>query len=249
MACALLLGLRMANGIYVSMNGAAARMAQLDSIADNLANAQTPGFKAERPSFEAFLARADERFGKNSTHVYPAAVATRVDLSPGAIVQTGNPLDITPSGKSFIGVQTSTGIALTRNGHVQVERDGALTISGRPVVDQGGAPIIAPPNTRVQIEANGAVFAGQNRIGQIGLFEINGAVDRVGPSLLAPHSQNDLSVSTDTVRIGQIETGNASPLEAAVQMVAAQRHFESSMQALQTYKRLDERAAEVGRTR
>ena len=141
------------------------------------------------------------------------------------------------------------GIALTRNGHVQVERDGALTISGRPVVDQGGAPIIAPPNTRVQIEANGAVFAGQNRIGQIGLFEINGAVDRVGPSLLAPHSQNDLSVSTDTVRIGQIETGNASPLEAAVQMVAAQRHFESSMQALQTYKRLDERAAEVGRTR
>lgn len=239
----------MANGIYVSMNGAAARLAQLDSIADNLANAQTPGFKAERPSFEAFLAKADERFGRNATHVYTAAVGTRVDLSPGAVVQTGNPLDITPSGKSFIGVQTSTGIALTRNGHLQVERDGAITASGRPVVDQGGAPLIAPPNAQVRIEPNGAVFANDARIGQVGLFELNGPVDRVGPSLLAPHSQDDLTVSSDTVRIGQIETGNASPLEAAVQMVAAQRHFESSMQALQTYRRLDERAAEVGRTR
>ncbi|MFT3709070.1 MAG: flagellar hook basal-body protein [Archangium sp.] len=239
----------MANGIYVSMNGAAARMAQLESVADNLANAQTPGFKAERPSFEAFLAKADDRFGRNGAHVYPAAVSTRVDLSPGAIIQTGNPLDVIPAGRSFIGVQTSSGIALTRNGHVQVESNGALTIAGRSVVDPVGNPIVAPPNSTVRIESTGAVFANNTNIGQLGLFETNGNVDRVGPSLLAPHSAKDISVSKDTVRIGEIETGNSSPLEAAVQMVAAQRHFETSMQALQTYKRLDERAAEVGRTR
>jgi flagellar basal-body rod protein FlgF len=51
------------------------------------------------------------------------------------------------------------------------------------------------------------------------------------------------------LRIGEIETGNSSPLEAAVQLVAAQRHFETSMQALNTYRRMDERASEVGRTR
>jgi flagellar basal-body rod protein FlgF len=239
----------MANGIYVSMNGAAARMAQLDSIADNLANAQTPGFKAERPSFEAFLAKADDRFGRESTHVYPAAVATRVDLTPGAIIQTGNPLDVIPSGRSFIGVQTASGIALTRNGHLQVESNGAVTIGGHAVVDPTGNPIVAPPNATVRIEATGAVFANNTNIGQIGLFETNGNIDRIGPSLLAPHSPKDITPSKDSVRIGEIETGNASPLEAAVQMVAAQRHFETSMQALQTYKRLDERAAEVGRTR
>ncbi len=236
----------MADGIYVSMNGAAARMAQLESISDNLANAQTPGFKAVRPSFEAFLANAD---GKNSPRVYTAAVATRVDLSPGAVVQTGNPLDVMPSGKSFIGVQTANGVALTRNGHLQVEADGTVTAAGHPVVGRDGNVITTPIGSQVRIEPSGAVFANDAKVGELGLFEINGAVDRIGPSLLAPQDPKSLTPSLDTVRLGEIETGNASPLEAAVQLVAAQRHFETSMQALLTYKKMDERAAEVGRTR
>lgn len=236
----------MGNGIYVSMNGAAARLAQLDSVADNLANAQTPGFKAVRPSFEAFLAKADSR---DSARVYPAAVSTNVDLTPGAMVQTGNPLDVLPSGKSFLGVKTSTGIALTRNGHLNVDKDGEITACGRPVVDRDGNVITAPPGARVRVESGGGVFANDTKVGQLGLFEVNGPVDRIGPSLLAPHEQKDIVASTDTLRIGEIETGNASPLEAAVQLVAAQRHFETSMQALNTYRRMDERASEVGRTR
>lgn len=236
----------MGNGIYVSMNGAAARLAQLDSVADNLANAQTPGFKAVRPSFEAFLAKADSR---DSARVYPAAVSTNVDLSPGAMVQTGNPLDVLPSGKSFLGVKTSTGIALTRNGHLTVDREGLITACGRPVVDREGNAITAPAGARVRVESGGGVFANDIKVGQLGLFEVTGPVDRIGPSLLAPHEQKDIVPSSDTLRIGEIETGNASPLEAAVQLVAAQRHFETSMQALNTYRRMDERASEVGRTR
>lgn len=236
----------MADGIYVSMNGAAARMAQLESISDNLANAQTPGFKAVRPSFESFLANAD---GHDSSRVYPAAVSTQVDLSLGVLVQTGNALDVLPSGRSYIGVQTSKGIALTRNGHLQVERDGTLTASGRPVVDRNSKAIVVPLNTRVRIDPSGAVFSDDTQIADIALFETDQPLDRVGPSLLAAQDQKALTLSKDTLRIGEIETGNASPLEAAVQMVAAQRHFETSMQALQTYRRLDEKANEVGRVR
>ncbi|MFO0599118.1 MAG: flagellar hook basal-body protein [Myxococcaceae bacterium] len=236
----------MADGIYVSMNGAAARLAQLDSIADNLANAQTPGFKAERPSFESFLARAD---GKDSPRVYPAAVATNVDLRPGAMVQTNNPLDVTPTGNAFIGVQTSKGIALTRNGHLQVTGDGRLMAAGHAVVDRDGNAITLPPGATVRVEPSGAVFANDMLISKIGLFDVHGNVDRVGPSLLMPHDQKAISPSADGLRLGEIETGNASPLEAAVQLVAAQRHFENSMQALQTYRRMDERASEVGKTR
>jgi|APLak6261679142_1056127.scaffolds.fasta_scaffold00097_12 flagellar basal-body rod protein FlgF len=236
----------MADGIYVSMNGAAARMAQLESVSDNLANAQTPGFKATRPSFEAFLANAD---GHNSSRVYPAAVATQVDLSSGAVVQTGNPLDVLPTGKSFIGVKTSSGVALTRNGHLQVERDGTLSAAGRPVVDRDGNVITTPPGSQVRIEPSGSVFANNVKVADLGLFEVNGPVDRIGPSLLSAQDQKSVTLSSDTLRMGEIETGNASPLEAAVQMVSAQRHFETSMQALMTYKKMDERAAEVGRTR
>lgn len=236
----------MADGIYVSMNGAAARMAQLDSVSDNLANAQTPGFKSVRPSFEAFLAKAD---GRDSARVYPAAVATRVDLSAGAVVQTGNELDVLPEGKAFIGVKTLAGIALTRNGHLQLERDGSVTAAGRPVVNREGEVLVAPPNARLRVEPSGSVFANDVKIGELGLFEVNGPVDRIGPSLLSAQNQQDVVPSNDKLRLGEIETGNASPLEAAVQLVAAQRHFETSMQALQTYKKLDERAVEVGRTR
>lgn len=237
----------MSDGIYVSMNGAAARMAQLDSISDNLANTQTPGFKAERPSFEAFLAKADAR--ADASKVYTAAVSTKVDLSPGTVVQTNDPLDILPTGKSFLGVKTDQGIALTRNGHLVVGHDGTVTAAGLPLVDRLGQPIVAPPGAAVTVHPNGALYANDVRVADIGLFEPTGAVDRIGPSLIAPQDAKTVVASNDTLRIGEMETGNASALEAAVQMVAAQRHFETSIQALQTYKKLDDRAIEVGRVR
>jgi flagellar basal-body rod protein FlgF len=237
----------MSDGIYVSMNGAAARMAQLDAVSDNLANVQTPGFKAERPAFEAFLANADSRL--DATKVYPAAVATRVDLSAGPVEQTNNPLDVVPTGTSFLGVQTDRGVALTRNGHLRVDPEGTLTAGGHPVIDREGRRIVAPANATVRVEPSGQVFANDLPVGQIGLFEATGAVDRIGPSLLAAQDPKTVTPSSDRLRIGEIETGNASALEAAVQLVAAQRHFEASIQALQTYKRLDDRVVEVGRVR
>ena len=236
----------MADGIYVSMNGASARMAQLESVSDNLANAQTPGFKATRPSFEAFLAKGDAH---DSSKVYPAAVSTQVDLTNGAIIQTGNPLDVVPSGRSFLAVQTANGIALTRAGHVQVEQNGGLTAAGRPLIGKDGNPILTPVGARVRLDTSGNVFANDAKIGELALFDITGPVDRIGPSLIAPHDAKSIAPSNGTLRLGEIETGNASPLEAAVQLVSAQRHFETSMQALQTYRRLDEKASVVGRVR
>jgi flagellar basal-body rod protein FlgF len=237
----------MSDGIYVSMNGAAARLAQLDAVSDNLANVQTPGFKAERPAFEAFLANADSRL--DATKVYPAAVSTRVDLSAGAIEQTGNPLDVVPTGTSFIGVMTGQGVALTRNGQLRVDAAGVLTAAGHPVMDRAGKQLVAPPNATVRVETSGAVYGNEVLLGQVGLYEATGAVDRIGPSLLAPQDPKTLKPSQDQLRVGVIEGGNASALESAVQLVSAQRHFEASIQALQTYKRLDERITEVGRVR
>ena len=237
----------MSDGIYVSMNGAAARMAQLDSVSDNLANVETPGFKAERPAFEAFLAKADNR--ASASKVYTAAVATQVDLSPGIVVVTNNPMDVLPTGRSFIGVLTENGVALTRNGHLTVDASGTLNAAGHPVVDPEGNAIVTPPDSTVRVEPSGDVFANGVKVGQLGLFEPQGAVDRIGPSLLAPHDPKAIVPSSDRLHVGQIEHGNATALEATVQLVAAQRHFETSMQALQTYKKLDDRATDIGRVR
>src|SRR5512147_1572388 len=93
----------MADGIYVSMCGAEARTEQLDAIADNLANASTPGFKASRPAFESFLPRGA---GAASDKHYPAAVAAGFDLRSGPTQRTDNPLDVVPGEGMFLMVQT-----------------------------------------------------------------------------------------------------------------------------------------------
>lgn len=235
----------MADGIYLGMNGAAARMAQLDAIADNLANAETPGFKASRPSFEAFLSKGDPQHRT----AHPAAVATAIDLSHGPIQQTGNPLDVVPQGEGFLAVQQGDKLAYTRNGRLTIDGTGRLLAAGFPVVDREGQPIVLPPGSTARIDPSGAVLANNQRIADLGVFVLAGPLDKIGPSLLVPVGAGSAQPVESTVHTGQLETGNASPLEATVQLVAAQRHFDSTMQALQTSKRLDERAIEVGRIR
>ncbi|HET7754924.1 MAG TPA: flagellar hook basal-body protein [Anaeromyxobacteraceae bacterium] len=236
----------MADGLYVTMNGAAARAAQLEAIADNLANAQTPGFKAARPAFETFLpaSGADDK-------AYTAAVATGFDLQPGPTSPTDNPLDVLPEGDAFLGVQLPGGaIAYTRDGRLSLDSERRLTSSGRPVIDASGDTISIPPGVEPRVDASGAVYAGAVEVGRLGLFRLGGAVDRVGASALVPAAGGVAEpVEDGRVRTGVVELGNAGALEATVDLIAAQRSFDASMQALQTYKRMDERVADVARVR
>jgi flagellar basal-body rod protein FlgF len=235
-----------ADGLYVSMCGAAARMAQLDAVSDNLANAQTPGFKAARPAFESFLAASGAQDKR-----WPAAVATGFDLSPGPTSPTGNPLDVVPEGGAFLAVALPGGVTgYTRDGRLTVDPDGRLTAAGHPVLDASGGELRVPPGATPEIGADGTVRAGGATVGALGLFTLEGNVDRVGPAVLAPGAGAHAEpVADGRVRTGELELGNAGALEATVELIAAQRHFDASMQALQTYRRMDERSTEVGRVR
>jgi len=232
----------MADGIYVSMCGAVARAEQLEAIADNLANGHTPGFKAARPAFEAFLPAGDK--------AYTAAVASGLDLRPGPLVQTGNPLDVTPEEGAFLAVRTASGeVAFTRDGRIQLDGERRLVVQGRPVLDRHGAPVLVPPEQVPEIQADGMVRAGDSLVAELQRVRLEGPVDRLGASLLRPGPGGRAVPSEAGLRPGELEEGNAPALGAAVAMIAAQRHFEASMQAIQTYRRMDERAAETGRVR
>ena len=235
----------MADGIYVGMCGAAARTAELDAVADNLANAQTPGFKASRPAFESFLPASGA-----PDKAYPASVATAFDLRPGPTTRTGNPLDVTPEGSAFLAVEMeSGGRGYTRNGQLSLDGEGRLVQNGRPVLDSSGAPINIPPGSSPTIDGSGVIHAGGVAVGQLGLFELQGRVDRVEGGLLAPASGGSAESVEGKVRPGEVELGNATPIDGMVQLISAQRHFDASMQALQTYRSIDQRSAEVGRVR
>ena len=236
----------MSDGIYVGMSAAVARSKQLESIADNLANAQSVGFKAARPAFEAFLPK-DGDGGK----VYAAAVATSVDLRPGAIAPTGKPLDLLPDDGAFFGVRLPSGaVAYTRDGRVSVDADGVLRTAGHPLIAEGGGPIVVPvDDVPPTVGTDGMVRVGNLELSRIARFRLDGPVDRHGGALLTPQDPSTVSETGARVRVGELELGNSSPLEAAVALIDAQRSFDQSMQAIQTYRKLDERLGELGKVR
>jgi flagellar basal-body rod protein FlgF len=235
-----------ADGIYVGMAGAAARAAQLESIADNLANAETPGFKASRPAFSSFLP------GRGPTDkVFSGAVATGIDLRPGVTVPTDNPLDVIPEGDLFLGVEMAPGqTGYTRNGKISVDPDGRLIAAGHALLGQSGGPITVPVGSAPTINENGEVMVDKAVVDRVGLFQVQGPMDRNGLSILTAGAGATVTEAPEgTVRVGELELGNAPPLESTIAMITAQRNFDSAMQAIQTYRRLDEKATEVGRVR
>jgi flagellar basal-body rod protein FlgF len=235
----------MADGIYVSMCGAVTRAEQLEAVADNLANAQTPGFKASRPAFESFMAA-----GAGQDKHYPAAVATGLDLRPGPTSRTGNPLDLVPEDGAFLTVRTPGGaLAYTRDGRLTLDAARRLVSDGRLVLGRDGQPIDVPPDVVPHVDTHGVVHAGDHEIAELALARLEGPVDRLGSTLVAP-GQGGRAVAVEAaVRTGEIELGNSSALDAAIQMVTAQRAYDASMQAIQTYRQLDQRAVEVARVK
>ncbi len=234
----------MADGIYVGMSAAVARAAQLDAIADNLANIDTPGFKGERPAFESFLPP-----GGPTDKVLSGVVATAIDMRPGTTQTTDSPTDVIPDDGSFLAVQMPGGkIGYTRNGHIEISPDGGLQIAGLPVLDASGQPLVVPDGGDVAIDSTGTVTVGQDVVGALSLWNAQGPMDRVGPSLMMPSTGTKMTEATDgSLSVGELEMGNVSALDCTVQMIGAQRNYDLAMQAIQTYRELDQKVVDVGR--
>ena len=111
-----------------------------------------------------------------------------------------------------------------------------------------GEPVTVPPGADPRIESNGNVVVGRNTVvDTLALFQAQGPMDKIAPTLLQPSAGSSMSPTADsTVRVGELEMGNVSALDSTVQMINAQRQFDMAMQAIQTYRKLDDRATQVG---
>ena len=141
--------------LYLAMTGLNATMDRITANTNNLANANTTAFKAQRPVFQSL-----PLYGQGlADRVSVGAAQDTADFSPGAIEKTGRNLDVALNGKGWIGVQASDGsIALTRNGSLSISPTGTLqTSNGQPVLGQGNAPITLPPMQNVTIGQDGTV--------------------------------------------------------------------------------------------
>jgi flagellar basal-body rod protein FlgF len=233
--------------IYLSMSGAKATMQRQDTLANNLANVSTPGFRAE---LQAFRAVPVEGSGA-STRVFALETTTGYDATPGAITSTGRNLDVAVQGNSWLTVQALDGTeAYTRGGSLEVASDGTLTTrSGLPVMGDGG-PLQVPPNSAVSIGADGTVSAkgtdGKNTaIGKLKLVTPETALKR-GEDGLFRGADGDLTAD-DTARVqdGALEGSNVSPVESMVAMISAARQFEAQMKMIQTAEANEKSAAQL----
>jgi len=229
------------------MSGAKAALQRQDSLANNLANVSTNGFRAELQSFRAVPVLGDGA----STRVYALETSIGHDIRPGPMQTTGRPLDVAAQGNAWFAVQALDGAeAYTRAGALQVNAEGQLvTTSGLPVLGDGG-PITLPTNANVDIASDGSISAqvGNGRPQQVGRLKMvvpEEALTR-GTDGLFRAADGDLpAVPEARLQSGALEGSNVSPVETMVAMISAARQFEQQMKMLQGAEQREQGAARL----
>ena len=230
--------------IYLSMSGAKATMQRQDTLAHNLANVSTVGFRAELQAFRAVPVQGSGA----STRVYALETTPGYDATAGAVTATGRNLDVAVKGNSWLAVQSLDGTeAYTRAGSLDVSADGTLvTREGLLVLGDGG-PIQVPENSEISIGGDGTVNAhdanGKNNpLGRLKLVTPEQPLERGTDGLFRSPDGDLPSDPAAGVQDGALEGSNVSSIQTMVQMIAAARQFEAQMKMLQTAEG-DEKAA------
>jgi flagellar basal-body rod protein FlgF len=210
----------MDRGLYIAASGMLAEQIRQDQIANDLANASTPGYKGDRTAQRSFgdllLANSANGgvVGRQSTAVQVDAIET--DFSPRPARDTGEPLDFAISGEGFFAVQTAQGVRYTRNGQFSLDPQGRLvTAQGDPVLDPGGRAITA---------TDGKVDP--RRLGVVALTNPR----KEGDSLV---SGARAGAAAGTVRSGALESSGADAARSMVDMIASMRAFEAGQKVIQ----------------
>jgi len=233
----------MDSGLYAAYTGLLARTQALDTAANNLANAGTTGFRAQRDSFSGVLAsgfsydqiaagQQGSQVG-NSINGYGILGGSAIDMGQGAMVTTGNPLDMALNGQGFFAVQTANGVRYTRDGSFMKSPDGQLqTQQGEAVLDAQMQPISLPSGV-VDLAANGTMSVGGAVVDQVGVFNIAGSDLTVqGLNRYMAAAGVTPTASDATVQQGATEGSNLDAVHGTMQLMLVQRQAEMMQKAL-----------------
>lgn len=222
----------MQSSFYVSLSSQIALEKRLTTIAGNVANASSIGFRATGVSFETVLSK------RAAT---PTAYATPgmdyISTASGGLNKTDNPLDVAVIGDAWLAIQTPQGVAYTRDGRMRMLETGEVqTLLGFPVLDAGGSPIVLDPSAGPpMIFRDGMINQGDRQIGALGLFDIDDAASlqrgensSVIPSIPATPVVNFVR---NGVAQGHLENANVNPVNEITKLIMTHRAFESAAAA------------------
>ncbi|MFG1296611.1 MULTISPECIES: flagellar basal-body rod protein FlgF [Xanthobacter] len=223
----------MSSNLYVALSAQMATDKRLATVANNVANMNTPGYRAEQVRFSELLS---DTIGDKTSYVSEGETFT--SLRPGAITQTSNPLDLAIEGDGWFAVRTDQGVGYTRDGRLRMTSEGALqTMNGAPMLDAGGAPLMVDPNGgAVRVGVDGSVYQRGQTVGRVGIYVMadgtqmtrqSGAVmtpDRA-PALIQTFNRNK-------VLQGYVEGSNVDPVMEMTRLITLQRAFEQAANAV-----------------
>jgi flagellar basal-body rod protein FlgF/flagellar basal-body rod protein FlgG len=213
----------------------ASRTAALDTIANNLANASTPGYRAEHNVFSALLATSGRGGSSFSQAVNNFGIlsGTTIDRTQGALQKTGNDLDVAIQGSGFFVVQTAKGAMYTRDGSFRVSASGQLTTAaGDPVLgDRGVLNMLPGP---VSISPDGTISSKGAVAGRLKLvdFKPGTALTSAGGTYYSASEKDATPAIGSSVQQGALENSNVNPVSSVVELITAQRAAEMSQRTL-----------------
>ncbi len=237
----------MENALLVGLSRQMALMHQLDVVANNIANIDTTGYKSDSALFAQFLTSgaSDQQFTGNDRRIdFVQDRATWIDMSPGAIQHTGNPLDVAIDGPGYLTVQTSRGQRYTRNGALTIDGTGNLVTSeGYQVVGDSGPITFQSTDHDVVISANGIITVreGNNtqdsQRGRLQIVTFNQPQQLqkdTGSTFTAPNgvTGNPAPANTRVVQ-GAIEKSNVNGVAEMARMIQLTRSYSDIAAILQ----------------
>lgn len=218
----------------IAASGLRARMESLELLANNVANASTGGYKADREFYSLYV--APEAQDNDPPAAMPVIERPWIDLSQGILHATGNPLDLALSGKGFFSVEGPGGPLYTRNGSFRLAPDGKLVTSdGYAVRGAGAASLAVQPSRPIEVASDGMVRQDGNVIGQLeivdftstaGLAKQGGNYFRATDPALQPTAPSGTAVAQ-----GKLEASNTGSAEAAIRLINVMRQFEMLQKA------------------
>jgi flagellar basal-body rod protein FlgG len=222
-------------GLQIAATGMLAEQTRQNQLSNDLANASTPGYKPDESPQHSFgdvlLANTEGGAAVGSLDAGVALGKTYTDMTPGAMQETGEPLDFAIEGSGFFAVKSAQGVRYTRDGQFTTTAQGVLSdTNGNPVLGPGGEPIKVGTSGTVPVSA-------------LGVFEVPNAAKQ-GENLYTGTAKGKASTP---IRQGALEASGVDAAKVMVEMIDSLRSFQSGQQAIQAIgQTLQEAASQVG---
>lgn len=238
----------MENNLLIGLSRQVALQRQMNVIANNLANMQTSGYKAEKLKFEEMImpvAKDTDLTGNDADLSYVYDVAHIRDFREGDFVPTGNPFDIAINGSGWFAVETPEGERYTRNGHLKIDAEGRLTTpDGHPVLTTSGVVTIGAEEKDFSVASDGTISTSDGEKGRLRIvrFENEALLEKLGNSLYAsPEPGEDAAAR---IAQGVVEKSNVVPISEISRMIEVSRSYINVSNMLEKSSSLRQRAIE-----